>query len=89
MMFSLRAANRAILPVLWRDPLFGLKGMALLGAAVRPPYRPEPGRGRGRPPILTVEEEVAGPPLPPPPLTTVERRGFDYTDLDHCMAQLD
>ena len=33
--------------------LFGLKGMAPLAEAVRPPYRPEPGRGRGRPPILT------------------------------------
>ena len=48
--------------------LFGLKGMAPLGEAVRPPYRPEPGRGRGRPPILAVEDDVAGPPLPLPPL---------------------
>ena len=32
--------------------LFGLKAMAPLADAVRPPYRPEPGRGRGRPPIL-------------------------------------
>jgi hypothetical protein len=69
--------------------LFGLKGMAPLGAAVRPPYRPEPGRGRGRPPILTVEDDVAGPPLPLPPFTPVERRAFDYSDIDHCMAQMD
>jgi hypothetical protein len=67
--------------------LFGLKGMAPLGDAVRPPCRPEPGRGRGRPPILAVEDDVAAP--PPPPLTPVERRAFDYSDLDHCMAHLD
>ena len=68
--------------------LFGLKGMAPLGAAVRPPYRPEPDRGRGRPPILAVEDDVTAPP-PLPPLTPVERRAFDYSDLDHCMAQMD
>jgi hypothetical protein len=43
--------------------LFGLKGMAPLGDAVRPPYRPQPGRGRGRPPILPVENDVVAPPL--------------------------
>jgi hypothetical protein len=69
--------------------LFGLKGMAPLGAAVRPPYRPEPGRGRGRPPILAVEEDVAAPPLPSAPLTPIDRRQFDYSDLDHWMAQMD
>ena len=31
-----------------RRRLFGLKAMAPLAEAVRPPYRPEPGRGRGR-----------------------------------------
>jgi hypothetical protein len=66
---------------------FGLKGMARLGDAVRPPYRPEPGRGRGRPPILTVEDDVVGP--SPPPLTPIERRAFDYSDLEHWMAHLD
>ena len=69
--------------------LFGLKGMAPLGAAVRPPYRPEPGRGRGRPPILAVEDDVAAPPLPSAPLTPIDRRQFDYSDLDHWMAQMD
>ena len=69
--------------------LFGLKGMAPLGAAVRPPYRPEPGRGRGRPPILTVEDNGAAPPLPSAPLTPVDRRQFDYSDLEHWMAQMD
>jgi hypothetical protein len=71
--------------------LFGLKGMAPLGAAVRPPYRPEPGRGRGRPPILPVEDDVADAPLPLPsaPLTPINRRQFDYSDLDHWLAQMD
>ncbi len=68
--------------------LFGLKGMAPLGDAVRPPYRPEPGRGRGRPPILTDEDDAAGPP-PLPPLTPIERRAFDYSELEYCMAHMD
>jgi hypothetical protein len=71
--------------------LFGLKGMAPLGDAVRPPYRPEPGRGRGRPPILPVEVGVADAPLPLPsaPLTPIDRRQFDYSDIERCMAQMD
>ena len=71
--------------------LFGLKGMAPLGAAVRPPYRPEPGRGRGRPPILALEDDVADTPLPLPsaPLTPIDRRQFDYSDIERCMAQMD
>jgi hypothetical protein len=71
--------------------LFGLKGMAPLGAVVRPPYLPEPGRGRGRPPILPVEDDAADTPLPPQsaPLTPIDRRQFDYGDIEHCMAQMD
>jgi hypothetical protein len=69
--------------------LFGLKDMAPLGQAVRPPYRPEPGRGRGRPPILAFEDDVAVPQLPLLPLNPIERREFDYSDIAHCMAQLD
>jgi hypothetical protein len=70
--------------------LFGLKGMALLAGAVRPPYRPEPGRGRGRPPDVVVDEDVvAGPAVPLPPLAPIERRAFDYSDLERGMAQLD
>lgn len=63
--------------------LFGLKGMAPLGEAVRPPHRPEPGRGRGRPPVIVA---VPQGPSAPPPLTPVERRAFDYSDLDVAMT---
>jgi hypothetical protein len=69
--------------------LFGLKDMAPLAEAVRPPYRPTPGRGRGRPPLLTVEEEVVGPPPPLPPLTPIERRAFDCSELEAAMAFAD
>jgi hypothetical protein len=53
-----------------------------------PPYRPEPGRGRGRPPLIV--EAHAPPPLEPlPPLSPIEQRAFDYSDLEQSMAQLD
>jgi hypothetical protein len=58
-----------------------------LAAAVRPPYRPEPGRGRGRPVVAADEDVVAGPAAPLPPLAPVERRAFDYSDLERGMAQ--
>ena len=69
--------------------LFGLKGLAPLREVVRPPYRPDPSRGRGRPrqPIEEEEAEVAPPPLPP--LTPIERTEFDYTVLEEAMAHLD
>ena len=69
--------------------LFGLNAMAALAEAVRPPYRPEPGRGRGRPPTLAADDDIAAPPPPLPPLTPIERRAFDYSALEHCMAQLE
>jgi len=69
--------------------LFGLKFMAPLAEAVRPPYRPEPGRGRGRPPVLADDDEIIFPPPALPPLTPVERRAFDYSELDRCMVQAD
>jgi hypothetical protein len=67
--------------------LFGLKGMAPLAAVVRPPYRPEPGRGRGRP--SQIVEEPAPPLEPLPQLSPIEQRAFDYSDLERSMAQLD
>jgi hypothetical protein len=68
--------------------LFGLQGLTPLRDVVQPPYRPEPGRGRGRPPILRVDDEIADPP-PLPPLTPMERRAFDYSALEEAMAHLD
>ena len=66
--------------------LFGLTGLAPLRDVVRPPYRPEPGRGRGRPPLV-VEDAITVPALPPvPPL---DRQPFDYSDLAHWMTQMD
>jgi len=42
--------------------------------------------GRGRPPILNFDDDVAD---PPPPLTPIERRIFDYSALEEAMAHLD
>jgi hypothetical protein len=70
--------------------LKGLKGTERLAEAVRPPYHPEPGRGRGRPPNVAVDEDVvAGPAVPLPPLAPIEHWAFDYSDLERGMAQLD
>lgn len=73
--------------------LFSLKGLSLLRDAIRPPYRPDPNRGRGRPRHET-EDDVpdAAPsplPAPPEPLTAIERRTFDYAVLEEAMAHLD
>ena len=67
--------------------LFGLRGMAPLREEVAPPRRPEPGRGRGRPPAWLIEQSPAPAPPPTGPLTPVERWAFDYAALDHWMAQ--
>ena len=68
--------------------LFGLEGLAPLREQVSPPRRPEPGRGRGRPPIQDIAAETtARPPLPP--LGPIERRSLDYSDLAHWMAHAD
>jgi hypothetical protein len=69
--------------------LYGLAALAPLRDGVAPPRRPEPGRGRGRPPILPVEDAVTTPPAPLPPLTPLERRSLDYSGLDAAMAFAD
>jgi hypothetical protein len=68
--------------------LFGLSTLAPLREGVAPPYRPIPGRGRGRPMTIREDDAVTDP-LPPPPLSPIERRPFDYSDLDHWMAHAD
>jgi hypothetical protein len=71
--------------------LFGLTGLAPLRDAVRPPHRPDPSRGRGRPRL----EPPADPsgsvvlPMPVAPLSPIDRRAFDYSDLGHWMTQMD
>jgi hypothetical protein len=69
--------------------LYGLAALAPLRDGVAPARRPEPGRGRGRPPLLSVEDAVIAPPVPLPPLTPLERRSFDYSGLDAAMAFAD
>jgi hypothetical protein len=71
--------------------LFGLAGLAPLREQVRPPWRPEPGRLRGRPPHIRFVAEAAEPtlPLPERPLTPIERKAIDYSDLAHWMAHAD
>jgi hypothetical protein len=69
--------------------LFGLAGLAPLRDEISPPRRPEPGRGRGRPP--TIQLEVEQPLAPPPerPMTPIERRAIDYGELEGAMAHLE
>jgi hypothetical protein len=69
--------------------LFGLAGLAPLRDAARPPYRPEPDRGRGRPRQEVVVAEFAGGFPVMPPLSPIERRAFEYTALEEAMAHLD
>jgi hypothetical protein len=69
--------------------LFGLAALAPLRKHVAPPDHPEPGRGRGRPPAIPEADLVTEPPPPLSPLTPIERRAFDYSDIEHWMAHLD
>ena len=69
--------------------LFGRQGLTPLRHVVRPPYRPDPNRGPGRP-RHEIEEDVPDVERPPlPPLTPIERRAFDYAALEEAMAHLD
>jgi hypothetical protein len=63
--------------------------LAPLREQVRPPRRPEPGRGRGRPPILRSEAMLPPPVLPDRAPSLLERRAFDYSDLEAWMAHAD
>ena len=69
--------------------LFGLQGLSPLREIVRPPYRPDPGCGRGRPRLQSEEDLQEPVPVPLPPLRPIERRSFDYTALEEAMAHLD
>jgi hypothetical protein len=69
--------------------LFALSGFVPIRDVVRPPYRPDPGRGRGRPRHEIEEEPHDVALLALAPLTPIERRAFDYTALEEAMAHLD
>lgn len=70
--------------------LFALRRLAPLAAAVAPPRRPVPGRGRGRPRATgPVAPATDLPPPPAAPLGPLERRAFDYGDLTAAMAAVD
>ena len=66
--------------------LFGLSGLAPLREVVRPPHRPEPDRGRGRPRLLAEPAELKAPSMPLPPITQFERPPIDYTALEAALT---
>jgi hypothetical protein len=74
-----------------RRRLFGLWGLGPLRDVVRPPARPDPNRGRGRPRHDQDDDLIDDTiiPVPPVPLSPIERRVFDYSNLEHWMAQTD
>jgi hypothetical protein len=70
--------------------LFGLAGLAPLRGEVAPLARPEPGREPGR--LTAIRQAAAA--LPPchwriGPLTPIEHKAIDYSDLEHWMAHAD
>ena len=69
--------------------LFGLSGLAPLRDVVRPPKRPEPGRGRGRPRFLLDAPDPEPHSAPLPPMTRFERPAIDYSALEAAMAFAD
>ncbi len=69
--------------------LFALAGLAPLRDIVRPPYRPDPNRGRGQPRHGIEEDFVDSTPLLPQLLTPLERHAFEYNALEEAMAHLD
>lgn len=71
--------------------LFGLAGLAPLRDVVCPPERPDPTRGRGRRRLDRpgIAADIIQPSIPSAPLDPVERRQFDFSDLERWMAQMD
>jgi hypothetical protein len=69
--------------------LFALAGLAPLRDIVRPPYRPDPHRGRGQPRHEVEEALTDSAPVPAQPLTPLERHAFEYHALEEAMAHLD
>jgi hypothetical protein len=78
--------------------LYGLKHLAPLREAAAPPRRPLPGRCRGRPSAASLAAAAAesgspramGPLLAPsPPLPPLERREFEFGELDRWLDSAD
>lgn len=72
--------------------LFGLAGLAPLRQATAPPLRSVPGQGRGRPRKAPAVMEPPPEVLPPaslPRAGPIERRAFDYGDLEAAMQAMD
>lgn len=69
--------------------LFALAGLVPLRDIVRPPYRPDPNRGRGQPRHEVEEDFADAAPVSPQPLTPLERRAFEYNALEEAMSHLD
>jgi len=65
-----------------------MAGLAPLRDEVAPPRRPAPDRGRGRPRKEPEEEPLPAPPIIPP-VTPIERRAVDYSDLEQAMTVMD
>lgn len=78
--------------------LFAMSNLAPLRAATREPKRPEPGRRRGRPPLVSNPDTQADDDAPepaedaPPPVARplpAERPKIDYSDLEAALAACD
>jgi hypothetical protein len=75
--------------------LYGLKHLAPMRDATAPPRRPWPGRRPGRPgaaiiePVDAATGEPPGPLVPSPPLPPLERRQFDFSDIDQLLDRTD
>jgi hypothetical protein len=68
--------------------LHSLATLAPVRDRVAPPRRPEPGRGRGRPPKYG-DDDTPFVPTPLPPVSMLDRRVFDCSDLEHWKDHLD
>lgn len=70
--------------------LFALANLAPLRDSVAAPRRPEPFRGRGRPPLMSdgaVEKEIS--PSPLRAAAPLSQPLFEYSDLDAAIAEMD
>jgi hypothetical protein len=70
--------------------LYALPNMAPLRESAAEPKRPEFGRGRGRPPEVTLEPDTEEPaPIRSASPAPIDRFSFDYGSLDAAIAELD